>query len=48
MSIAAEVHCSESANASGAHSAKKALGFDSVWRVPATDRADRISPRFVI
>jgi hypothetical protein len=48
MSIATEVHCSESANASGAHSARKGLGFESVWRVPAADRADRISPRFEI
>jgi hypothetical protein len=48
MSIATEVHCSESANASGARSARKGLGFDSVWRVLATDQADRISPRLEI
>jgi hypothetical protein len=48
MSIATKVHRSESANASDAHSARKTLGFDSVGPVPATDRADRIAPSFVI
>jgi hypothetical protein len=48
MSIGTKVHCSESANASDAQSSRKGLGFDPVRRVPATDRADHISPRFVI
>jgi hypothetical protein len=48
MSIGTKLHCSESANASDARSARKGLGFDPVRRVPATDRADHISPRFVI
>jgi hypothetical protein len=48
MSIGTEIHSSESANASDARSARKDLGFDPVRRVPATDRADHISPPFVI
>ena len=48
MSIGTKVHCSESANTSDAQSPRKGLGFDPVRRVSATDRADHISPRFVI
>jgi hypothetical protein len=48
MSIGTEVHRSESANASDTRFAREGLGFDPAWRVLATDRADDISPRFVI
>jgi hypothetical protein len=48
MSIGTKVHCSKSANASETQSARKGLGFDPARRIPATDRADHISPRFVI
>jgi hypothetical protein len=47
-SIETKVYRSESANASGTRSAEEGLGFDPTRRVPATNRADRISPRFVI
>src|SRR3981189_1902008 len=48
MSIGTKVHRSESANASDTRSAREGLGFDPTRRVPATDRADHISPRFII
>jgi len=48
MSVATKVHCPESADASDTGSARKSLGFDPARRVPATDRADHISPRFEI
>jgi hypothetical protein len=47
-SIGTKVHRSESANASDTRSAREGLGFDPTRRVTATDRADHISPRFVI
>jgi len=48
MSIGTKLHCFQSANASDTRSARKGIGFDPVRRVPATDQADHVSPRFVI